>query len=123
VPPSLQILMRNSFFLSSFLSQSDLFLPTHCRCRGSLLHLITFNDTHSVGLLWTRDRPVAETSTSQHTIFTRSIHAHRRDSSPQSQQARSHRNKGDSTKKSIQVISILSESSVAIEQSTRRHIP
>jgi len=31
---------------SLFLSCSDLFLPTYCRCRGLLLHLFTFNDTH-----------------------------------------------------------------------------
>jgi hypothetical protein len=49
------------------------FLPTHCRCRGLLQHLITFNDTqtdihththistHSVGLPSAKDRPVAET--------------------------------------------------------------
>ena len=36
---------------------SDLFLPTHCRSRGLLLHLVTLIDTHthththSVGLL------------------------------------------------------------------------
>ena len=36
------------------------FLPTSCRCRGSLLHLITPGDTHSVGLPCTRNRPVAE---------------------------------------------------------------
>jgi hypothetical protein len=48
-------------------------LPAHCRCRGLLLRLITHNDiqVHSVGLLWTRDRPVAETCTWQHTAFTR----------------------------------------------------
>jgi hypothetical protein len=33
-------------FLSFFLS-FDLFLPTHCRCRELLLHLITLNDTHT----------------------------------------------------------------------------
>jgi len=35
-------------------------LPTHCRCRGSLLHLIIFNETHththSVGLPWKGDQ-------------------------------------------------------------------
>jgi hypothetical protein len=36
---------------------------------------ITHNDTkQSVGLLWTRDRPVAETSTWQHTTFTKDRH-------------------------------------------------
>jgi hypothetical protein len=31
--------------------------------------------SHSVGFLWTRDRPVAESSTGQHTTFTTDIHA------------------------------------------------
>jgi hypothetical protein len=50
-------------------SQSLLLLPTHSRCRGSFaFHLITLRHTpQSVGLLWTRDRPAAETSTLQHT--------------------------------------------------------
>jgi hypothetical protein len=52
-------------------------LPTHCRCRRLLLHLITHMDiythTHSVGLLWTRDRPVAET-TWHHTQHSRNRH-------------------------------------------------
>jgi hypothetical protein len=42
--------------------------PTHSRwCRGRFyFHLITLrHTTQSVGLLWTRDRPVAETSTWQ----------------------------------------------------------
>jgi hypothetical protein len=35
-------------FLSFFLlSYSDLFLPTHCRSSGLLLHLVTFNDTQT----------------------------------------------------------------------------
>ena len=48
----------------------------HCRCRGLLLHLVTINDTHtrSVGLLWTNDPPVAETSTWQHTALTKDRH-------------------------------------------------
>jgi hypothetical protein len=50
---------------------------------------ITLLDTpHSVWLLWTSDQPVAETSTWQHTTFTRDRHpCPRRDSNPQSQQA------------------------------------
>ena len=64
------------FFLSFFLSFLFwLFLPTHCRCRGSLLHLITLNDNHthahSVGILWTRDRPFSDTSTWQNTTPTK----------------------------------------------------
>jgi len=31
------------------LSHSDLSLPTHCRCRRLLLHLITLNDTFTLG--------------------------------------------------------------------------
>jgi hypothetical protein len=52
--------------------------PPHC----SRLHDHTVDNPHSVGLLWTRDQPVAETSTWQHTTLTRD----RRDSNPQSQQ-------------------------------------
>jgi len=45
--------------------------------------------SHSVGLLWTSDRPSAETSTWQHTTFSRDIHpCPRRDLNPQSQQAK-----------------------------------
>ena len=42
-------------------------LHTHCRCRRLLSHLITLNDTHSVGLLWMNGQPDAETSIWQHT--------------------------------------------------------
>ena len=35
------------YLQKSFLSYSDLPLPTHCRCRELLLHLITLNDTHT----------------------------------------------------------------------------
>jgi len=37
-------------------------------------HSDTHTHTQSVGLLWTRDRPVAETTTWQHTTFSRDIH-------------------------------------------------
>jgi len=53
------------------------------------LHLIPFNDKHiqSVGLLWTSDQPVAETSTWQHTTLTTDRHScHMRDLNLQSQQ-------------------------------------
>jgi len=43
---------------------------------------------HSVELLWSSERPVAETSTWQHTTITRNSHpCPRRDSNQQSQQA------------------------------------
>jgi len=50
----------------------------HCRCRRLLLHLITFNDTrgwaNAVISPWTRDRPVTQTSTWQHTILKSDRH-------------------------------------------------
>jgi hypothetical protein len=46
-------------------------LPTHFSCTALLFHLVTLSDTpHSVGLLWTRDRTVADTSTCQNTALT-----------------------------------------------------
>jgi hypothetical protein len=56
---------------------------------GFYFHLITLKHTsQSVGLLWTRDRPVAETSTWQHKHCTRDKHpCPRWDSNPRSQQA------------------------------------
>jgi hypothetical protein len=46
----------------------------------------TSDTPHSVGLLWTSDQPVAETSTWQLTTLTRDRHpCPRRDSNPQSQ--------------------------------------
>jgi hypothetical protein len=49
----------------SFRSPSLFYLLVHSRCPGCLFSL-DHTQTHtpqSVGLLWTRDRPVAETST------------------------------------------------------------
>ena len=42
-----------------------LVVPPHCRCREILLHLNTLNATltHSIGLFWTKNQPVAEAST------------------------------------------------------------
>ena len=61
------VIVNKDFSFFHFLSYSYLSLPTHCRYKGFLLHLITFNDTHthtySIELLWIWDRPVAETST------------------------------------------------------------
>jgi hypothetical protein len=49
-----------------------LFLPTHCRCRGyCCIWSHSMTRTHSIGILSTSDRPVAETSTWQHTALTR----------------------------------------------------
>jgi len=66
-----------------------IFLPTYYRFRVLMLFLITLGDTHtqkqarvrththSVGLLWTSDRPVVVTSTRQQTTLTRErvVHA------------------------------------------------
>jgi hypothetical protein len=53
----------------------------------------SYSDTpHSVGLLWTSDRPVTGTSTWQYTTLTRDWHSRSRwDSNPQTEQATSHR--------------------------------
>ena len=71
------------------LSQSDLCLPTHCRCTVLLLHLLTFDDTpHSIELLWTRDRPSQRPPYTQHTRYTTDRYpCPRPDSNPQSPQA------------------------------------
>ena len=51
--------------------------PTRAMAPSSLrfLYHTQRRITQSVGLLWTSDQPVAETSTSQHTTFTTDIHA------------------------------------------------
>jgi hypothetical protein len=77
---------RLSVFLSFFLSLASVCLLTvgveSYRCILS----------HSVGILWTSDQLVAETSTWRHTtITTDSYPCPRRDSNPQSQQENSHR--------------------------------
>jgi hypothetical protein len=56
------LVVTSNLFIYLFISH-NLSLPTHCRCRGLLLHLVTLNDAHSVLLLWMRDRPVPDTST------------------------------------------------------------
>ena len=58
------ILVHQALPFNYFPFQPDIFLPTHCRCRGLLLHLIILKtNIPSVGLLWTSDQPVADTST------------------------------------------------------------
>jgi hypothetical protein len=57
--------------------------PPHCFSR---IHDHTLHTPHSVGLLWTGDQLVAETSTWQQTTLTTDGHpCPRRDSNPQSQ--------------------------------------
>jgi hypothetical protein len=70
----------------------DLSAPhVHIHCRKRAIVAPDHNDTHSqsVGLLWTRDQPHAETSIWQLTTATKKdIHSRpRRDSNPPSQQA------------------------------------
>jgi len=87
-------------FLSFFLILTSVYLRI-VGVEGLLLCLITINDTHThtVGNLWTSDRPDAETYSRQHNTLNRHP-CRRRDSNPQSQQAssrslrtRSHRNR------------------------------
>ena len=84
-------------------------LPTHCRCRVLVLHLIVLNGAHthtphSVGLSWTKDRPVAETSTRHRTTFTRERRAWpRRNSNPQSQNANGRRPTPEWTGKHVEI--------------------
>jgi len=58
----------------------------------ALYHTRRHTHKHPVGLLWTRDRPVTETSTCTiHNIHRRQNPLFRRDSNPQLQQASSRR--------------------------------
>jgi len=67
-----------SFFVCFFLSCSDFFQPTLCRCSRLLLHLITHSHT----------QPIAETSVLRHTMLTRDRQPSlRQDSNSRSQQA------------------------------------
>ena len=92
-------LILTSSYLQYFPSYSDVFLPTHCGCRGFIVasshtqwHTNKHTLTHSVGPLRTSDQPDAETSTWQHKTINSNRHpCHRRDSKPQSQQARGRR--------------------------------
>ena len=62
-----------------FIYYYDPLPSTHFRCRRLLLHLITINGEHkhTIVLLWTKDRPVTETSTcTTHNIHKKlNIHA------------------------------------------------
>ena len=74
-------------------AKKDFFLwrcgPTRSVASHSWIFYITHNDpSQSVGLLWTSDQLVAETSTWQHTTLTTDKHpCHRWDLKPRSQQA------------------------------------
>jgi hypothetical protein len=78
-----------TFYLIFFLPMARQPLGGLCLVILRRFTITHFLDTrHSVGLLWTSDQPVAETSTWQHTILTRDRHpCPRRNSNPQSQQA------------------------------------
>jgi hypothetical protein len=79
--------LRCSFRFVSFRSPS-VFYPITVGVEVVYFHFIILRHTHqSVGLLWTRDRPVAETSTRQHKHCTRDKHpCPQWDSNPWSQQ-------------------------------------
>jgi hypothetical protein len=74
------------FRFASFRSHSPFYLLT-VRVNVIYFHLMPLRHTpQSAGLLWTRDRPVAEISTWQHTTLTRDKHTYPRwDSNPRSQ--------------------------------------
>jgi hypothetical protein len=73
------------FFRMCFFSLVWRLQPTHCRCRGLLLHL---TGTQSVGNLLAKDRPVADTCTWQHITLTRDRQScPRRITNPRSVQA------------------------------------
>jgi hypothetical protein len=80
---SCQQLISNFFFL---MVRQPLGGQGRLSFRGfTITHIL--DTPHSVGLLWTRDQPDAETSTRQHTTLTRDRHrCTRRESNPQSQQ-------------------------------------
>ena len=69
-------------------------LPTHYRCRGQILRLVTICDTHiqMAGFAWARDRSVADTTTyTTHNIHKKRTAIPRRDSKPQSKHANGRR--------------------------------
>ena len=69
-------------------------LPTHCRCRGQILRLVTLCDTHveSAGFPRTRDRSVADAATyTTHNIHKRNTAIPWRDSKSQSKHANGRR--------------------------------
>jgi len=76
-----------------FLSYYYLHPTAHSKCRGSLLHLISINDTqththtHSKGIFWTSDQTDTETSTKQTTLLTNGHPCSGGIQTPQSQQA------------------------------------
>ena len=67
-----------TWILSFFHSLTSVCLLIMLVYRGFLLQLITLDDTHThtqlVGLHWTRDWPITETSTWQHTTLIRDRH-------------------------------------------------
>jgi hypothetical protein len=73
----IHVYSENILLINSFRSPSLFYLFT-VGIEVVYFHVITLRHTpQSVGLLWTRDRPVAETSTRQHKHCTREkkIHA------------------------------------------------
>jgi hypothetical protein len=83
-----RIIIANSMTFFLLLSYSDVFCLPFVGVEGFVAPDHTHWHIHSVGFLWARDQPVAETSTWQHTRLTRDRHpCPRRVSNPESQQA------------------------------------
>jgi hypothetical protein len=84
---SLWMMRTNTFFSNGATAPSG---PRPLHYRGFTISLR--HTPQSVGLLWTRDQPDAETSTWYHTTLTRDRHpCPPRDSNPQYQKASGHR--------------------------------
>ena len=62
---------KSYFFLSISVCPS---LPNHCRCKGSLLHLITFNDTRTFGRT-----PLGEGSATSRDLYLTTHNIHKRE--------------------------------------------
>ena len=82
----LRIQVENNYYLAVYSLPHGPTAPSGPR---SHYRDFTQTHTHAVGLLWTRDQLVAETSTSQHTTLTIFRHpcAPRRDFNPQAHDA------------------------------------
>jgi hypothetical protein len=76
---SLVVRVLNSSYVFRYVTASFLHVsliaqqPLWAQASPSWFHVIHLKTPQSVGLLWTRDQPVAETSTWQHTILTSNL--------------------------------------------------
>jgi len=81
-----------SYFLHSFLNLSSCYLlivgeEGYCSAWSHSVTITLIHTPHSVRLLWTKNVPVAESSTWQHRTLQRQTSIHRRNSNPQSHES------------------------------------